>query len=148
MVQAVIKMLPRLTTRAVMALIAGLCIVGHGQAQTYPDRPVTLTVPFAPAGGTDTAAGVIAPILSSKLGATVVIENMGGACGEHRGRPLREMVGSRSSHVDRDAALLTAGSAPSRIERAFVLSERYTRILQETRPASVSSMLRARHSNS
>src|SRR5688500_9606659 len=50
-------------------------------AQNFPSRPVTLTVGFAPGGGTDTAARVIAKKLSENIGQSVVVENRAGAGG-------------------------------------------------------------------
>ena len=50
-------------------------------AQNFPTRPVTLTVGFAPGGGTDTAARIIAKKLSENIGQPVVVENKAGAGG-------------------------------------------------------------------
>lgn len=47
----------------------------------FPSRPVTLVVPFAPGGGTDTGARLVAQKLSLKWGQPVVIDNKGGAAG-------------------------------------------------------------------
>ena len=47
----------------------------------FPSRTVTLTVGFAPGGGTDTAARIIAKKLSDTLGVAVVVENKAGAGG-------------------------------------------------------------------
>jgi tripartite-type tricarboxylate transporter receptor subunit TctC len=54
---------------------------GHGAAQTFPNRPVTLTVGFAPGGATDTAARIIAQKLGENIGQSVVVENKAGAGG-------------------------------------------------------------------
>ena len=50
-------------------------------AAAYPDKPITLIVPFAPGGSSDNVARAMAPLLSEKLGQSVVIENVGGAGG-------------------------------------------------------------------
>ena len=50
-------------------------------AQGFPNRPVTLIVPFPPGGSTDTAARIIGERMREPLGQTVVIENVGGAGG-------------------------------------------------------------------
>ena len=47
----------------------------------YPDKPVTIVVPFAAGGPTDKVARDLAESLRKPLGATIVIENVGGAGG-------------------------------------------------------------------
>jgi len=47
----------------------------------FPSRPVTLTVGFAPGGGTDTAARIVAKKLTENIGQAVVVENRAGAGG-------------------------------------------------------------------
>jgi tripartite-type tricarboxylate transporter receptor subunit TctC len=50
-------------------------------AQTYPTRPITVVVPFAPGGATDVIARTIAERMRASLGQTVIIENVTGAGG-------------------------------------------------------------------
>jgi tripartite-type tricarboxylate transporter receptor subunit TctC len=52
---------------------------GTADAADYPDRPVTFIVPFAPAGGTDTLARLLAAQLQQRLGKPFVVENRPGA---------------------------------------------------------------------
>jgi tripartite-type tricarboxylate transporter receptor subunit TctC len=66
------------------ALIAAIALaaVGNVFAQgSYPTRPVTMVVGFAPGGGTDTVARIIAKNLSESLGQQVLVENKAGAGG-------------------------------------------------------------------
>src|SRR3974377_377642 len=67
---------------AVVALaFSGLVLANVARAQTYPDHPVKIIVPF-PAGGTaDAAPRIVADCLSRKWGQPVVIENHTGAAG-------------------------------------------------------------------
>jgi len=50
-------------------------------AQTWPNKPIRLVVPYPPGGGTDVVARLIAEPLSQELGQTVFIDNKGGANG-------------------------------------------------------------------
>ena len=61
------------------ALLADL--VGSAQAQPYPSRPITLVVPFAAGGPTDTLARILGERMRQSLGQTLVIENTTGAAG-------------------------------------------------------------------
>src|SRR5690349_4773387 len=47
----------------------------------YPDRPITLIVPYAPGGGNDVVARAVSDPMSKTLGQPIVIENHGGAGG-------------------------------------------------------------------
>jgi tripartite-type tricarboxylate transporter receptor subunit TctC len=47
----------------------------------YPSRPITMVVGFAPGGGTDTVARIIAKTLAEQVGQQVVVENRAGAGG-------------------------------------------------------------------
>jgi tripartite-type tricarboxylate transporter receptor subunit TctC len=47
-------------------------------AQSYPTRPITIIVPYAPGGATDLAARVLSGPLAATLGQTVIVENVTG----------------------------------------------------------------------
>ena len=68
-----------------LAGVTALCLAGAAHAQTtaggYPDRPVRIIVPFAPAGPTDVTARLIAQKLTESLGKQFIIENQPSAGG-------------------------------------------------------------------
>jgi tripartite-type tricarboxylate transporter receptor subunit TctC len=69
--------------KLISALVA-LILTNVVSAQTfdnYPNKPVTIIVPFPPGGGTDVGARLIAQKLSAKWAQSVVIDNRGGAAG-------------------------------------------------------------------
>jgi tripartite-type tricarboxylate transporter receptor subunit TctC len=68
----------RKTAMAVALALAG--VIGGANAQTYPSRPVTILVPLAPGGSTDTIGRIMAEGMRPHLG-TVIVENSPGAGG-------------------------------------------------------------------
>jgi tripartite-type tricarboxylate transporter receptor subunit TctC len=64
-----------------VAAIALTAFADIAAAQSFPNRPVTLIVPFPPGGSTDTAARIIGEAMRVPLGQPVIIENVGGAGG-------------------------------------------------------------------
>jgi tripartite-type tricarboxylate transporter receptor subunit TctC len=64
-----------------MIKAAWLLSVGGVQAQNYPNKPVRLVVPFAPGGGVDLAARVLAQQLTEHVKQSFVVENRTGASG-------------------------------------------------------------------
>ena len=62
--------------------LAGAALAAPAFAQaTFPARTINMIVPFAAGGPTDTVARLIAQAMSTNLGQTVVVENVGGAGG-------------------------------------------------------------------
>ena len=61
--------------------VAAATLAAPAAAQSYPTRPVTIVVPFAPGGPTDIVARSLGQAMEKSLGGTVVVENKPGAGG-------------------------------------------------------------------
>lgn len=68
-------------TIPVAGLVMAMAIAGAAQAQNYPNRPITMVVPFPAGGLTDVPARVAAAMMAEKIGQNVVVENKTGATG-------------------------------------------------------------------
>ena len=66
---------------SVVMSAAALLFASVAFAQNYPTKSITMIVPFAAGGPTDTVARTVAGVMSKSLGQTVLVENAGGAGG-------------------------------------------------------------------
>jgi tripartite-type tricarboxylate transporter receptor subunit TctC len=75
----------KLQRRRFLGLAAGAAVVPAvsriARAQTYPTRPITMIVPFAPGGATDVSARIMAERMKASLGQPIIVENVSGASG-------------------------------------------------------------------
>ena len=76
----------KLNSKSLMAFIClfSLALVPvriAGAAEWKPTKPVTIIVCYAPGGGHDTVARIIAPGLEKELGVSVIVKNVSGAAG-------------------------------------------------------------------
>ena len=87
-------MLPNLSRRrallALGAVAAPAIVPFQAWSQALPDKPVSLLVGFAPGGGTDHLARVLAPRLEARIGRHVRVENHPGTTGSLVGEALRK----------------------------------------------------------
>ena len=65
----------------IAALIVAVVTAWHADAAGFPERTVTIVVPFPPGGASDNTARVVAQKLSERLGQSVIVDNRGGANG-------------------------------------------------------------------
>lgn len=70
-----------LTRRLLGALALGALVSAPAAAQQYPTRPISIVVPFAAGGPTDTVSRLVAEVMGRDLGQNVIVENVGGAGG-------------------------------------------------------------------
>jgi tripartite-type tricarboxylate transporter receptor subunit TctC len=86
-----------------LAGLAALVIATAASAQNYPNRPITMVVPFAAGGTSDVIARTVAEQMTVALGQPVVIENVGGAGGS--------IALSRVARADADGYTIAIGNA-------------------------------------
>ena len=65
----------RIISTVILALFLS---VGFAEAQTYPNKPIKLIVPFVPGGPVDSLGRVVVQHLEGRLGQTIVVENRPG----------------------------------------------------------------------
>lgn len=67
-----------MTRLAFSAALAAVLAAGSASAQSYPDRPITIIVPFTAGAVTDTLARQLGAVMQEQLGQPVVVENRPG----------------------------------------------------------------------
>src|SRR6266540_3105218 len=91
----------------IRALVALLMLMAPAAAQDWPNRPITMIVPFAAGGGIDTSARIQAQRMGEILGQTIVVENIGGGAGQTGGQRVANappdgytfMIGNSGTHA-------------------------------------------------
>src|SRR5262245_48420697 len=78
----------RIIFTAIATSLAVFTTIAAASAQTFPNRPITLVVPFPPGGSTGIVARVLAEKMSETLGQSVIIDNRPGAGGLTGGRSV------------------------------------------------------------
>lgn len=94
------------TLRLVCLALSALLIAGTASA-AYPDKPITLIVPWAPGGSTDILGRAIAEQLTKSMGQPVIVENKAGASGNIGSNIVAKakpdgytlLIGSMSTHA-------------------------------------------------
>ena len=75
-------MIPSPLSRTRRTLLAACALAFASLAHAaYPDRTITMVVPYAPGGAADALARVVAAKMATQLGATVIVDNRAGASG-------------------------------------------------------------------
>ncbi len=98
---------------AILSFAVAAAAASAAFAQGYPDRPVKIVVPFAPAGPTDVIARIVADKLSISLGKQFYVENRAGA-GGNTGTGQVATSPRRWLHADRREHRLRGQSEPVR----------------------------------
>jgi tripartite-type tricarboxylate transporter receptor subunit TctC len=108
-----------ISRRALLACAAAFAIASFSAsavAQSYPDHPIKLVVPFPAGGPVDVTARIVAQALAPILGQPVVIENRGGASGAIGGKAV--------AAADPDGYTLMCGNISSLVVTPVVNNNR------------------------
>lgn len=98
-------MIIRMLRHVFLAILLLGATHSHALAQTFPAKPITMLVVFAPGGATDVLARIVADHMARTLGQRVIVENASGAGGT--------IGGARGAQADPDGYTLTVGSLGS-----------------------------------
>lgn len=69
------------TKKLLAGLVMGMALVAGVSAAGYPEKAITVIVPFPPGGSTDSIARIIGPKITQKLGQPWIVDNRPGATG-------------------------------------------------------------------
>lgn len=67
--------------RFIKPLVAAVALAAGLAQAAFPERPITIVVPYAPGGAADAVARVVATRMGAKLGGSVIVDNKPGASG-------------------------------------------------------------------
>ena len=96
--------------RALAASLIGVVAASGAAAQTYPNRPVTIVVAFAPGGADDATARILQDPMQKALGQPIVVENVSGAGGMIAAGPISYLSkGKQLVSVAAGSAIFTFG---------------------------------------
>jgi tripartite-type tricarboxylate transporter receptor subunit TctC len=111
-----------------LAIAAALGPATGGMAQVYPSRPITIIVPFAAGGPSDTLTRIFAPRMEATLGQVVIVDNVGGAAGR---------IGTgRAARATPDGYTLVTGSAGTHMANGAVYTLSYD-VLKDFDPVAL-----------
>jgi tripartite-type tricarboxylate transporter receptor subunit TctC len=109
------------------AIIAFACL-GPASAQVYPARPITILVPFAAGGPTDSLARTLAEPMRASLGCAIIIENATGAGGS--------LGVGRVAHAAPDGYTIGIGNWSTHVVNGAIYSLSYD-LLNDLEPVAV-----------
>jgi tripartite-type tricarboxylate transporter receptor subunit TctC len=107
--------------RQILSLAAGAlalpAVSRAALAETYPSRPVTVIVPFAPGALNDIVARLLSDAMGKKLGQPVIVENVAGADGT--------IATSRVSRAAPDGYTLIVGNWNTQVANGLIYAQQY-----------------------
>jgi tripartite-type tricarboxylate transporter receptor subunit TctC len=115
----------------VAALMGYAAWSAQAVAQPFPSRPITLIVPFAAGGPTDTLARILSERIAAELRTTVVVENVAGASGS--------IAGTRVARATPDGTTITIGHWGTHVLNGAILKLPYD-VVDDFEPVAMIAM--------
>ncbi|TFV79048.1 tripartite tricarboxylate transporter substrate binding protein BugD [Bradyrhizobium frederickii] len=103
----------------------------QANAQPFPSRPITLIVPFAAGGPTDTLARILSERIAAELRTNVVVENVAGASGS--------IAGARVARATPDGTTITIGHWGTHVLNGAILKLPYD-VVSDFEPVAMIAM--------
>lgn len=113
------------------ALMGCAAWCAQANAQPSPSRPITLIVPFAAGGPTDTLARILSERIATELRTTVVVENVAGASGS--------IAGARVARATPDGTTITIGHWGTHVLNGAILKLPYD-VVSDFEPVAMIAM--------
>ena len=108
-------MTPSITRRLLLGAAMALGLAGAAAAE-FPERQVTLVIPFAAGGSTDVVGRIVADRMSAELGQQVVVQNVGGAGGSLGAQQVAE--------ADADGYTILMGTVATHALNPLILKQK------------------------
>lgn len=118
----------RVIASLIVASALAFGCAANTRAQTFPSKPITIVVGFAPGGPTDTVARILADHMKTTLAQTVVVENVGGAAGT--------IGGARVARAAPDGYTLNVGQWTSNVGGPAITATTYD-VLNDFEPVAL-----------
>lgn len=121
-----------ITRRTVLGIgvaLGAMLSASASYAQTFPTRPITMVVPFAPGGSTDVVARLVAAKMSEDLGQQVIVENTAGGGGN--------IGANRVAKADPDGYTVLMGTVATHALNPLMLSTRPYDPVKDFAPVSL-----------
>ena len=112
-------------------LVGSAAWIAPGHAQPFPSRPITLIVPFAAGGPTDTLARILSERIAAELHTTIVVENVAGASGS--------IAGARVARAAPDGTTITIGHWGTHVLNGAILKLPYD-VVDDFEPVALIAM--------
>ncbi|MGN7869710.1 tripartite tricarboxylate transporter substrate binding protein [Paracoccus sp. 22332] len=107
--------MPTITRRILLGTALALGLAGTAAAE-FPDRQITLVIPFAAGGSTDVVGRIVAERMGQELGQQIVVQNVGGAGGS--------LGAGQVAQADADGYTILMGTVATHALNPLILNQK------------------------